>query len=191
MTVRQAVIDVYGDDVETDADVEIIKERFEGDDPDRPDEIFSAFHETYPTTVLYAFVMLVTMVFESELLTWCDLLSTQRGLPPIDSRPKGATIDNFSSYLRHTVGVTSIPKALWARLRGLMLVRNVIAHEGGRVSEQRRHILSLLARSEPSLSIDESVNGQPTLRLSKEYCEAMVALVASFFEVLLDVTAII
>jgi hypothetical protein len=188
--VRQAVIDVYGDDAWTDADVEIFNERFGGDNPDSPDEVFSAFDETYPTTVLYAFVMLVTMVFESELLTWCDLLSAQERLPSFDSRAEGPTIDKFSSYLHDTVGVTSISNAQWARLRDLMLVRDVIAHEGGRIRKQRRRNLSRLVRLEPNLSIHKSVNGQATLRLSKEYCEAIVALVRSFFEVLLDATAV-
>jgi len=184
----QALLDTYGDDLWTDADVEILQERWGCDDPDWPDVPFSPFHDVFPRYLRYSFITLAALVFESELLVLCGYIAADRSVNPPESGGKASMAKNARAFLLSQLGPGAIENPNWDRLQDMLKVRNCIAHAGGRIDlSSDRDYLAVVANRNIGVGLDDRERpGVRLLRIERKYCGAIVEDIASFFALVCD-----
>ena len=182
-SIDQALVDTYGEDIPTDADVERLQELWGCPDPDAPWQPFSPLHSIFPRYLRYSFVQLTALVFESELLVLCLSIAENLAVPPPESGGKSSAAKKARAFLTTHLGPASIDAVAWDRLQYMLKIRNCIADVGGRVdlSTDRDHIEALIARGIGLRVNEEERPGVWLLTIDREYCESIVAGVASLF----------
>jgi hypothetical protein len=187
-SIDQALVDTYGEDIPTDADVEALQERWGCDDPDAPWQPYSPLHSVFPRYLRYSFVQLTALVFESELLVLCLSIAENLGVPPPESGGKASAAKKARTFLTSHLDAASIDAIAWDGLQDMLKIRNCIAHVGGRVdlSTDRVHIETLIAR-EIGLRVNEHERpGVRLLSIERQYCERIVEEVGSLFSSICD-----
>jgi hypothetical protein len=184
--VRQAVINVYGDDAPTDMDVEFLQERWGCDDPDAPFRPYSSMRYMFPRYLRYSFIALAALVFESELRVLCGAIAADRGVPSFDRKlGGGAMFKEAKKFLTQHVGKSCLESSACAVLDDMFKVRNCIVHANGRINfskDKDKEHLEMLTKRNNGLSIN--CVERPELRLldvEKGYCESIVDHISSFF----------
>jgi len=143
----------------------------------------------FPRFYRYSFIVLVFLIFETQMTGLCDQLQSRRklSLRLKDVRASG-TVPTFRTYLSKVVGITGWDESHWQRMDDLSKVRNCIVHALGKVdvSNDGKQLQAILKRTR-SLSVSDGTSGPIGFLLVKpEYCTQIIADVESFLDEICD-----
>lgn len=92
-------------------------------------------HETFfPTALNYAFVVLVFITLETQLMRLCDVLYEVKSFPVRAKDMSGSGLERYLSYLTKLAGVSRSKLPNWQAVSKLSIIRNCIVHASGIVS---------------------------------------------------------
>jgi len=167
----------YGE--QTDADVEYYDEHY---------QYLSPYVTVFPRCLWYSFVVLVYLVFESEVGRLCDEINRRRDIRVRLNDLKGDLLSRCKTYLEKLGGLNVVSADLWEKLEDLSKIRNCIVHTAGRYERSNdKKRLQYLAGRVDGLTVDEDdIPEESLLMIGPEYCKAVVQDVRRFFQVVLD-----
>jgi len=128
----------------------------------------------------YSFLMLLHIVFETQLRVLCNDIKSQRGLPIAMKDLRGSAIDQALAFLTKLadLSVQNLPE--WEQLRTLQKIRDCIVHCHGHVDDSRdRNFLRELAGKGVGVSIDGPDN---RLWVTNQFCEEQLTNLDRLFE---------
>ena len=180
----QALIDTFGDSLETDADVEILQQRWGCDDPDAPNTPYSPLNSVFPRCLRYSFVAFVGLLFESELRIFCNSVAIERSLQSSTTKGKESALEQAKEFLIKQADVKTVSDNLWRELHDMVKIRNCIVHFGGRIdASKHKNRLEHLSKTKKGLWIDSLERpGDRLLIVERAYCESIVKTVRTFFD---------
>jgi hypothetical protein len=167
----ETLIETFGDDLGTDADVEILQERFGCDDPDAPNTPYSPLHSVFPRCLRYSFVTFVGLLFESELRVFCHGVAIEKCLPALTTKGKQSALEQGKEFLIKQAGVKTSSDGMWGDLHDMVKVRNCIVHFGGKIdASSHKNRLEYLSKNKRGLWIDSDERpGERLLVVEREY----------------------
>jgi hypothetical protein len=127
----------------------------------------------------YSFVVLVHIVFESELRKFCSSMGKERNSALSLSDISGKSpIERSCTYLTKVLGLPVGNLAEWQHLRSVQKVRDCIVHAYGHVNESRdkRDIERI---SDQNCGLGVGYSGRMTL--TRQFCEDYVSSVEKLF----------
>jgi hypothetical protein len=125
-------------------------------------DLASIFESYFPNLQRQSALITLCGFFEHELLALCSLFQKDRGHKFGLGDLKGAGIERAITYLERVVGL-NIDKssALWAEIRSIQAVRNLIVHDAGKLTYQDgmpRKSERQYVEASPHLSGDEEIS---------------------------------
>ena len=113
------------------------------------------YEEDLRPSLRYSFLILLHIVFETQLRVFCADLKNQRGLPIGMADLRGGAIDQAFVFLTKIAGLEAQNLPEWQHLRTLQKVRDCAVHCFGYVKESRdKKFLNELASKGTGVTID-------------------------------------
>ncbi len=127
----------------------------------------------------YSFVVLVHIVFETQLRDFCSRIQRDLKLPEIAVTDlRGGAIDQALIFLTRLAGIRAQDFPEWQQLRTLQKVRDCIIHAYGHVAESRdEKFLRCLATQGDAVSIDD----EGRITVTKAFCERQLITLRTLF----------
>lgn len=129
----------------------------------------------------YSFLVLLHVVFETQLRVFCNDIKNQRPLPNIAMKDlRGSPIDQGFMFLTRLAGLSVGDFPEWEHLRTLQKIRDCIVHCYGQVSDSKD---STFLRDLAGKGVGVSIEGpQGRLSVTKQFCEQQLRVLLNLFE---------
>jgi hypothetical protein len=126
--------------------------------------------------------MLTFMVFEARAKELCKYIRNNKQLSlKIDDLAGKNLLEKLINYLCRYATLLDEKWQLWQKLRGLQLIRNKIAHQGGICTKEQAESNKALLNNVPGLDLQKDVEGL-RIDLNLNSCRYAVSTIKYFFE---------
>ena len=128
----------------------------------------------------YSFVVLVHIVFDTQIRYFCSRIQRDLKLPEIAVTDlRGSAIDQARLFLTRLASIRAKDFPEWQQLRTLQKIRDCIVHSYGDVGRSRdEKFLRDLAMQGSGVSIDD----EGRIAVTKHFCEEQLATLRTLFK---------